>query len=116
MRAEAEAGYPLIKNVALPFLEKSHGDLNTRLLDTLMKIVSQVEDSNLIKRAGNIDVIDWAHKQAEEYLTAGGYRTIAGKKILLELNKEFKEKNYSLGGSADLLIVTIFMALQKGII
>lgn len=116
VRAEAEAGYPLIKNVALPFLEKSHGDLNTRLLDTLMKIVSQVEDSNLIKRTGNIDVIDWAHKQAEEYLTAGGYRTIAGKKILLELNKEFKEKNYSLGGSADLLIVTIFMALQKGII
>ncbi|MGN1271994.1 MAG: triphosphoribosyl-dephospho-CoA synthase [Lactobacillus sp.] len=116
VRAEAEAGYPLIKNVALPFLAKSKGDLNTRLLDTLMKIVSQVEDSNLIKRAGNIEVIDWAHRQAEEYLAAGGYGTVAGKKILLELNKEFKEKNYSLGGSADLLIVTIFMALQKGIL
>lgn len=116
VRAEAEAGYPLVKNVALPFLAKSQGDLNMRLLDTLMKIVSQIEDSNLIKRAGNVEVIDWAHRQAEEYLALGGYRTIAGKKILLKLNQEFKAKNYSLGGSADLLIVTIFMALQKGII
>lgn len=116
VRAEAEAGYPLVKNVALPFLAQSTGELNTRLLDTLMRIVSQIEDSNLIKRAGNIDVIKWAHEQAEKYLALGGYGTAAGKKFMLELNQTFKEKNYSLGGSADLLIITIFMALQRKII
>lgn len=116
VRAEAEAGYPLIREVSLPFLEKSTGELNTRLLDTLMKIVSQIEDSNLIKRAGNIQVIEWAHSQAEKYLALGGYGTAAGQKFMLELNRTFKEKNYSLGGSADLLIITIFMALQRKII
>ena len=106
VRAEAEAGYPLVRSVAL----------NTRLLDTLMEIVSEIEDSNLIKRAGNVEVIDWSHKQAQKYLVLGGYGTQAGKQFMLELNRIFKEKNYSLGGSADLLIITIFMGLQRGII
>ena len=116
VRAEAEAGYPLVRDVALPFLAQTSGDLNTRLLDTLMKIVSEIEDSNLIKRAGNVEVIDWAHKQAQKYLSLGGYGTQAGKQFMLELNRIFKEKNYSLGGSADLLIITIFMGLQRGMI
>ena len=116
VRAEAEAGYPIVKNVALPFLAKSTGELNTCLLDTLMKIVSQIEDSNLIKRAGNIQVVKWSHEQAEKYLDLGGYGTAAGKEFMQELNRIFKEKNYSLGGSADILIITIFMALQRKII
>lgn len=116
VRAEAEAGYPLVRDVALPFLAQTKGELNARLLDTLMKIVSEIEDSNLIKRAGNIEVISWAHNQAKKYLALGGYGTQPGKQFMLELNRIFKEKNYSLGGSADLLIITIFMALQRGII
>lgn len=116
VRAEAEAGYPLVRDIALPFLEHTTGDLNTRLLDTLMKIVSEIEDSNLIKRAGNVEVITWAHRQAQNYLALGGYQTEAGKQFLLKLNQIFKERNYSLGGSADLLIITIFMALQNKII
>lgn len=102
--------------MALPFLAKSTGELNTRLLDTLMKIVRQIEDSNLIKRAGNIQVVEWSHEQAEKYLDLGGYGTAAGKEFMQELNRIFKEKNYSLGGSADILIITIFMALQRKII
>ena len=39
-----------------------------------------------------------------------------GKKELLKLNQECLEKNYSLGGCADLLIVTIFLGLEKGYI
>lgn len=116
VRAEAEAGYPLVRDVALPFLSQTQGNLNVRLLDTLMKIASEIEDSNLIKRAGNVEVIDWAHKQAQKYLALGGYGSQAGKQFMLELNRIFKEKNYSLGGSADLLIITIFMGLQRGII
>lgn len=116
VRAEAEAGYPLVRDVALPFLKQTTGDLNVRLLDTLMKIVSEIEDSNLIKRAGNIEVIEWSQQQAKKYLALGGYQTVAGKQFMHRLNHIFKEKNYSLGGSADLLIVTIFMGLQRGII
>lgn len=116
VREEAEAGYPLVRDISLPFLAQSHGELNTRLLDTLMKIVSEIEDSNLIKRAGNLEVITWAHEQAKTYLNLGGYGTSAGRQFMQQLNQTFKEKNYSLGGSADLLIITIFMALQRGMI
>lgn len=116
VRAEAEAGYPLVRKVALPFLAQTHGDLNTRLIDTLMKIVSATDDSNLIKRAGNIDVLPVVHQQAQRYLQLGGYGSPAGREYLMKLNRLFKERNYSLGGSADLLILTIFMGLQRGII
>ena len=113
-RQVAQEGYPIIEKIALPFLKNRQGTTNQRLLDTLMKIATVIEDSNLIKRAGNIEVINWLHQSAEKYLRLGGAETKTGLAYLDELNKVFKENNYSLGGCADLLIVTIFMALEKG--
>ncbi|MDF7682801.1 triphosphoribosyl-dephospho-CoA synthase [Lactobacillus sp. ESL0679] len=113
-RAEAEQGYPIIEEIALPFLKDSTGTIQARLLDTLMKIATRAVDSNLIKRAGNIQVIDWLHEEAAAYLALGGYATDAGKQKLKQLNQECLEHNYSLGGCADLLIVTIFVGLERG--
>lgn len=115
-RAQAEQAYPTVRETALPFLKKSTGSLQTRLLDTLMKIATVTADSNLIKRAGNYQVITWLKKRANKYLELGGYATNAGQKELELLNKECLEKNYSLGGCADLLIVTIFVGLERGYI
>lgn len=111
-RAEAEAGYPVIKETALPFLKTSTGSIKERLLDTLMKIATVTDDSNLIKRAGEAEIVAWLHKVARHYLDLGGYKTKEGKKYLQELNAIFLKKNYSLGGCADLLIVTIFLGLE----
>ncbi|RMC42678.1 triphosphoribosyl-dephospho-CoA synthase [Lactobacillus sp. ESL0233] len=113
-RAQAEQGYPIVKKYALPFLKQSTGTLQCRLLDTLMKIATVTVDSNLIKRAGNYDVINWLHSCASQYLALGGYTTVSGKKYLLKLNQICLDHNYSLGGCADLLIVTIFVALEQG--
>ena len=115
-RAQAEQGYPIVREVALPFLKNTKGTLQTRLLDTLMKIATVTVDSNLIKRAGNYDVIDWLHQMATKYLDLGGYASPAGKKCLQKLNDDCLAHNYSLGGCADLLIVTIFVALERGYI
>ncbi len=112
-REQAEQGYPIVADEALPFLAQSTGNLQTRLLDTLMKIATVTVDSNLIKRAGNYEVVGWLQSCAKEYLRAGGYATFAGKKCLLRLNRECVKNNYSLGGCADLLIVTIFVALER---
>lgn len=57
-RQVAQEGYPIIEKIALPFLKNRQGTTNQRLLDTLMKIATVIEDSNLIKRAGNIEVIN----------------------------------------------------------
>ncbi|MDF7669273.1 triphosphoribosyl-dephospho-CoA synthase CitG [Lactobacillus sp. ESL0703] len=112
-RAEAEQGYPIVEKIALPFLKNSTGTVQTRLLDTLMKIATVTVDSNLIKRAGKAQVIDWLHQEAAEYLALGGYATPAGQQKLTELAQDCLEHNYSLGGCADLLIVTIFVGLER---
>ncbi|KRK48747.1 triphosphoribosyl-dephospho-CoA synthase [Secundilactobacillus kimchicus JCM 15530] len=116
IRGEAEHGYLTVTQVALPQLSTARGTLNERLLDTLMAIVGHSVDTNLVKRAGSIDIIPWANDQVSRYFLAGGSRTEAGMAYLKQLNQVFLEKNLSLGGSADLLIVTIFVALSQGII
>lgn len=113
-RQEAQNGYPIVEQVALPFLKKRTGCIQTRILDTLMKIASVAIDSNLIKRAGgDISAVTWVQEQAKKYLALGGYQTVQGKEFLLAFNQEMTDKNYSLGGCADLLIVTIFVALER---
>ncbi|MDV0429358.1 triphosphoribosyl-dephospho-CoA synthase [Lactiplantibacillus sp. DA1] len=112
IRGEAEAGYPTVMSVALPALRRSQGTINQRLLDTLMAIVQATVDTNLVKRAKNKHVVDWVHAQAQQYFKLGGSQTEAGMLFLRELNQIFVTHNYSLGGSADLLILTIFMGLE----
>lgn len=116
IRGEAEAGYPTIFNIALPALRQSTGTLNQRLLDTLLTIVANTIDTNLVKRAGKAEIVPWAHAQARTYLADGGSKTKAGWDKLLELNRVFERDNLSLGGSADLLILTTFLGLREGVI
>lgn len=116
IRGEAEAGYPTVMQVALPALKRSQGTINQRLLDTLMAIVQATVDTNLVKRANDSHVVDWAHAQAAKYFELGGSQTSAGMAFLRDLNQEFLAHNYSLGGSADLLILTIFLGLEAGIL
>jgi len=116
IRGEAEAGFPTVMNVALPALRKHQGTKNQRLLDTLMTIVGSTVDTKLVKRAHTDSVVDWAHQQSQHYFALGGSRTVQGMAFLNELNAVFTERNLSLGGSADLLILTIFIGLREEII
>lgn len=116
IRGEAEAGYPTVFDMALPALRQSTGTLNQRLLDTLLTIVANSTDTNLVKRAGSADIVPWAHQQAQDYLALGGSKTTAGWAKLQELNQVFERENLSLGGSADLLILTAFLGLREGVI
>lgn len=112
VRQIAQAGYPVVEKMALPFLKERKGRLNQRLLDTLMLIASQTQDSTFIKRSGGLQKLNWLHKISLHFLKLGGSETTAGLDFIKEQNKVFKQHNYNLGGCADLLIVTIFMALE----
>lgn len=116
IRGEAEAGYPTVMNIGIPALEKSTGTTMQRLMDTFMQIVAKTVDTNLVKRAGRESVIEEAHRQANHFLALGGIKTVEGREYLAWMNEEYLDKNYSLGGSADLLILTIFVGLRKGIL
>lgn len=116
IREEAAAGYPTVIKVALPYLRRSNGTRNQRLLNTLMLIVKSSQDSNLIKRAGNVNVLPWVKEKVDFFFSLGGSQTEGGRLYLEQLDNLFIEKNLSLGGSADLLILTIYCALLEGIL
>lgn len=116
IRGEAAAGFPVVMNHAYPFLEKSTGTINERLLDTLLHILLYADDSNLIKRSGYPDILVRVRRWVTRYFELGGSQTVDGFAFLQELNRKFKQENLSLGGSADLLILTIFLGLRNGII
>ncbi|KRN76836.1 triphosphoribosyl-dephospho-CoA synthase CitG [Weissella minor] len=110
IRGQAEAGFPIVMTLAVPFYQKTSGPLNERLLDTLMMLSSETEDSNLIKRAGSLDILPWWKEQVAQYFKLGGSQTAEGMDFLRKLDEICIAKNLSLGGSADLLILTIFVA------
>ncbi len=111
IRGQAEAGFPVVSHFAMPFFYKSKGSLNDRLLDTLLLIARHNPDSNLIKRAGNINVIERVNSQIDEYFDLGGSQSQAGGDQLKKINTYFNQFNLSLGGAADMLILTIYFAL-----
>ena len=111
IRGEAEAGFPTVVNIALPFLRKTNGEISQRLLDTLMVILVNLEDSNLIKRAGNADILIEVKKKVQQY-----FECLDKKKFLRQFDKDFTDRNLSIGGSADLLILTIFLGLLENIL
>lgn len=112
IRGEALSGYPLVREVALPYLRTeiaSALSLENKLLTTLMLLISTSEDSNLVNRGG-IDGLNWAKSAAKDYLQHYSPETSEGKKQLQLLNQKFIQRHLSPGGSADLLALTIFIA------
>jgi len=118
IRGEAEAGYPSIREVVLPYLRKQEGKRNgysTKqiYLDILFQLMSRVEDSTVVFRGG-IEALAYVKKVATEFLLEGGMRQKDADAKLLFMNEEFCKKRISPGGSADLLAVTIFFGkLEK---
>jgi holo-ACP synthase/triphosphoribosyl-dephospho-CoA synthase len=54
-------------------------------------------------------MLAYAQDKAAELLQGGGVLTDKGLQRVWDLNTDFVAKNMSPGGSADLLIITIFM-------
>ncbi|WP_460016572.1 triphosphoribosyl-dephospho-CoA synthase [Lactovum odontotermitis] len=108
IRGEAENGFPTVFNTALPFLNQSQGELKERLMDTFMRIVLVLPDSNLIKRAKSVEILGWMQEQSALY-----FKSENKQKFTKCLKDNMLKKNLSLGGTADILIVTVFFALLK---
>lgn len=112
-RGEAAAGFPTVFEVGLPAFRQAKGDLNAKLVNCLLQIARATKDSNLIKRAGGVEIIAWKDQQIDACLKLGGLGTKAGRQAVIEMQKEFSARHLSLGGSADLLILTVFLAMLE---
>ncbi|WP_320163185.1 triphosphoribosyl-dephospho-CoA synthase CitG [uncultured Trichococcus sp.] len=108
IRGEAEAGYPALGELVLPYL-RANRDRPTELLllETLLLLMSQVEDGNIIHRGG-IDAWHTVKTEAKKLLQASTEGTL--KELMYSYDLMLIERHLSPGGAADLLSLGIFFA------
>lgn len=111
IRGEAQQGFPSIRDISLPALrnyESTCENENQAHLNTLLALMSQVDDTNVLIRT-NHALLNYEKAEAARILAAGGASSAQGIKELEKLNENFIRLNISPGGCADLLAVTILL-------
>ena len=105
IRGEAADGFPSVREIGLPVFQqcRSEGlDWNAGGAITLLHLIAEVEDTNLIAR-GSIDLAGEAREKAASLLPHP-----TGEQ-LQKLDQWFMERNLSPGGCADLLAAVCFV-------
>jgi triphosphoribosyl-dephospho-CoA synthase len=117
-RGEAGQGFPHVIDVGLPTLRRRRAQGATEAaarLDTLLSIMSSLEDTCLLYRGGRV-ALAAAMEGAIAVERAGGVETQSGRQQLELLDGRLLELRVSPGGSADLLAATIFLdAIARGV-
>lgn len=110
IRGEVTEGLPAVANIALPALEEGIAkglSFNDAAACALVRLIAQVEDTNLYHRGGDRGAA-FAKESAKEL---GAFPTIAQ---IEALDDAFITRNLSPGGCADLLAATCFLHYIKG--
>lgn len=111
IRGEAQEGFPSIRSCSLPAmrrLRKTCADDNQVYINTLLVLMSHVDDTNVLIRTGELQLA-YEKEEARRILDLGGALTEKGMAALEQANRDFIRRNVSPGGCADLLAVTIFL-------
>lgn len=110
VRGEAAAGFPHVKDLALPLLRSLRGQglsANDAGAVVLLHLIAQVDDTNLLSRSG-LKTVRSVQKKLQKHLDE-----TSDPEELLEfarcLNQQFVSLNLSPGGCADLLAVSFFL-------
>jgi triphosphoribosyl-dephospho-CoA synthase len=110
-RGEALRGFPHVVDVGLPMLHERRASGATEQvarLDTLLSIMSRLDDTCLLYRGGKT-ALSAAQEGAIAVERAGGSGTAIGKQHLQHLDCQLLDLKVSPGGSADLLAATLFL-------
>jgi triphosphoribosyl-dephospho-CoA synthase len=110
-RGEALHGFPHVVDVGLPMLHSrraSGATENVARLDTLLSIMSRLDDTCLLYRGGE-EALVTAKAGAAAVESAGGSGTAIGSQKLFRLDRRLLELGASPGGSGDLLAATLFL-------
>jgi triphosphoribosyl-dephospho-CoA synthase len=110
-RGEAGQGFPHVIDVGLPTLRRRRTQGATEAaarLDTLLSIMSRLEDTCLLYRGG-IAALTAAMEGAVAVKNAGGVETESGRQQLQLLDRRLLDLGVSPGGSADILAATLFL-------
>lgn len=113
IRGEVAAGLPSVEKIGLPAYRaclKRGLDRNTAGAITLLHLIAQVEDTNMLCRGGANGAAEGA-AWAAELIRDGHQPTLAE---MEELDERFIRRNLSPGGCADLLAAVFFVATLSG--
>lgn len=113
IRGEVEQGFPSVVNAGIPALNeafKRGAALNDALLHALLSLMTTVQDSNVIWRAG-VTAGEEVKKIAADIIEKGSVFTEKGRAAIDKAGRYFEQRRISPGGSADLLSVTIALYL-----
>jgi triphosphoribosyl-dephospho-CoA synthase len=116
-RGEALGGFRHIVEIGLPILHSRRASGATETvarLDTLLRIMSCLDDTCLLYRGGE-EALVTAKAGAAAVESAGGSGTALGKQRLQRLDRRLLELGVSPGGSGDLLAATLLLdAVERG--
>ncbi len=116
IRGVAENGYPIIPQIALPYLRTHLGNLpeyrEEVFLHLLALIMSESEDTNLIHRGG---IESYRMVQSEAMLIYKKSTPLTIKEAFSEYDKILIQRHLSPGGAADLLALSFFIAQLEAI-
>jgi triphosphoribosyl-dephospho-CoA synthase len=114
IRGEAESGFASVFDIGLPALKKAMeagNSLNDALVKTLLTLMRETEDSNVVYRGG-LEGLDFVKAKAAELLSLmDGVVTGENLEKVRAFDAACIEKNLSPGGSADLLALTAMLYL-----
>jgi triphosphoribosyl-dephospho-CoA synthase len=110
-RVEAQSGFPHVIKIGLPHLRSRRlaGATETACrLDTLLAIMSRLDDTCLLYRGG-LQALETAKSGAQEVIALGGTDNPRGMARLFQVDRDLVQLGASPGGSADLLAATLFL-------
>jgi len=109
--------YPITFDLAYPYLKAQleRGDLNTAVVHTFLKILSEHPDTFIARKAGLEKARDIS-SDAKRVLELGGLVTSEGKKSILELDRRLRASGNRLnpGTTADLTVAALVLCTLSG--
>ncbi|MBS7657901.1 triphosphoribosyl-dephospho-CoA synthase [Candidatus Bathyarchaeota archaeon] len=111
--------YKITFELGLPFFIKELievKDLNVAIVNTYLKVLSEVYDTLIIRKMGLKYAIEVSNR-AKEALKAGGLKTIEGRKLVFKLDEDLAKYNSKLnpGATADIISSILAVAILKGV-
>ncbi|HWR40185.1 MAG TPA: citrate lyase holo-[acyl-carrier protein] synthase [Patescibacteria group bacterium] len=117
IRGEMESGLPAVREQGLPVLRKALAaglPVNDALVQTLLALMTCVEDTTVMNRHQPETMRGWVREQARQALALGGMYTEPGRAFVLAMDRAFIDAWVSPGGTADMLAVTWFVQRLTG--
>ncbi|MFF8815712.1 triphosphoribosyl-dephospho-CoA synthase [Streptomyces pactum] len=110
VRGEVLRGWPSLLGHGLPTLRTALGagrPLREAIADTVLALMTVVEDTTVLNRGFALERLDTTRRQASAALAAGGTATRRGRRLVGRMARRLEQRQISPGGSADLAAMAV---------